>query len=198
MKKYKLFLQLFLILFLVSNLFADIKNNVEQKENDNNVAYLGIEKESSKKNGIFSIKKDLNNKKSIQYNITGSENKFNLTDKELKNVYDIDDKEIAKYSRKLFLTKFQQAQIDYLEMERKSKISALDKEISSREKMLDEELANDFSDAFLIDALTKEIKALVVDKVTVNINIDKKIRYVLDSQQYLKYKQKQNKKSKKY
>ncbi len=198
MRKYKLFFKLFLILFLTSNLFADIKSNIDQKENDSNIAYLGIEKQSAKKDGVFSIQKDLSNKKSIQYNITGAENKFNLTYKELKNVHNIDGREIAEYSRKLFLTKFQQAQIDYLEMERKSKISALDKEISSREKMLDEELASVFSDAFLIDALTKEIKALVVDKVTVNINIDKKIRYVLDSQQYLRYKQKQNKKNKKY
>ena len=94
------------------------------------------------------------------------------------------------------LTKYQQAQVDYLEIERRSKILALDKEISYRRKLLDEELANDMYDAFTVDEISKEIKELVLDKETVNLNVDKKLRYVLDSDQYLKYKQKQKNKAK--
>ena len=218
MNKYKLFFKLFLILCFASNLFANISDNyIEQKDKngDKNVAYLGLEKKSSASsddkinseknrsnenysvNGVFSVSKFLGNKKSVQYNITGIENKFNLSDKELKSVYNIDGTEKVVRSKKLFLTKYQKAQIEYLEMERKYKTLVLDNEINLKKKMLNEELASDFSDVFLIDELSKDIKALAVDKETIDINVEKKIRYVLSPEQYLKYKQKQNKKNKK-
>ena len=71
------------------------------------------------------------------------------------------------------------------------------KSAENKKKLLDEELAGGFTDVFLIDELSKEIKILVVDKETVNINVDKKIRYILAPEQYLKYKEQQSKKNKK-
>jgi hypothetical protein len=194
----------------------------QEKSEDKIVAYLGLEKNVSKNvlkketkrvfltgyeqelekksdddyeiNGVFSMEKKLSNKQLKQYNITGVESKFDLSDRDLKNIYDIDGTESFKYSKKLFFTKYQKAQIDYLEMERKYKTLVLDKEISLKKQLLDEELTNEFADVFFIDELSKDIKSLAVDKETVNINVDKKIRYVLTPDQYLKYKQKQNKK----
>ncbi|MCR4662484.1 MAG: hypothetical protein K5622_01190 [Endomicrobiaceae bacterium] len=202
MNNYKLFLKLFLLLFLSANLFADVDSKKEKQYS--NISISGNENSLEKKsddnyevNGIFSAEKYLCNKNYTQYNITGTENKFNLSDNELKNTYNIDGTEEKVSSKKLFLTKSQEAQIDYLEMERKYKILALDKEIILKKKMLYEELVNDFSDVFLIEELSKDIKLLAVDKETVNINVDKKIRYVLSAEQYLKYKQQQNKKDKK-
>ncbi|MBR4633365.1 MAG: hypothetical protein IKO48_08645, partial [Elusimicrobia bacterium] len=98
--------------------------------------------------------------------------------------------------KKLVFTKYQKAQINYLELERKSKLFALEKEMSLRKKTLDEELAKKFQDVFLINDISEEIKKLAVDIETVNINVDKKIRYVLDPEQYLQYKQLQNDKTK--
>ncbi|MBR3627894.1 MAG: hypothetical protein IKN42_03485 [Elusimicrobia bacterium] len=183
------------------------ETNVKNNNKYNEKKYLDVtgEVENTKKqfsenydvNGVFSLSNFLSNKKSVKYNITGIENKFNLSDKELKSVYNIDGTEIVRYSKKAFLTKYQKAQIEYLEMERKYKTLVLDNEIKLKKKMLDEELASDFSDVFLIDELSKDIKSLAIDKETVYINVEKKIRYVLSPDQYLKYKQKQNKKNKK-
>ena len=183
------------------------ETNVKNNNKYNEKKYLDVtgEEENTKKqfsenydvNGVFSLSNFLSNKKSVKYNITGIENKFNLSDKELKSVYNIDGTEIVRYSKKAFLTKYQKAQIEYLEMERKYKTLVLDNEIKLKKKMLDEELASDFSDVFLIDELSKDIKSLAIDKETVYINVEKKIRYVLSPDQYLKYKQKQNKKNKK-
>lgn len=220
MKRYKLFLILFLIFSFTYDLFAETKvNDVKQqvstkKENDNGVAYLDSEKDLPKQYKITgNIEKDKKyNEKfarylrqererlerikraqenSIVYDVTGMEARFNTEKKEKK-----DGKEIYKYSRKLSLTKYQKAQIDYLEMERKSKILVINKELNYRKKMLDEELANEIQDAFIIEEISREIKMLAADKETVNINVDKKIRYVLDSEQYLMYKQNKNKKNK--
>ena len=47
MNKYKIFFNLFLTLFLVSNLFAG-NTNQNLKEEDNNVAYLGLKKQISR------------------------------------------------------------------------------------------------------------------------------------------------------
>lgn len=146
------------------------------------------------KKGIFGIENDLNKVKTVVYNITGSENKFNLSDSEKRNIYDLDDREISSFSKKLILTKYQKAQIDYLEMERKYKILAIEKEITLRKKMLEEELSKDNYNVFLVEKLSSEIKILAIDRETVDINVDKKIRYVLDFDQYLKYKEKQKKK----
>lgn len=209
MNMYKTSFKIFLILCLASNLFADTNNTpIEQQEKseDKIVAYLGLEKNVSKNvlkketKRVFltgyeqELEKKLSNKQLKQYNITGVESKFDLSDRDLKNIYDIDGTESFKYSKKLFFTKYQKAQIDYLEMERKYKTLVLDKEISLKKQLLDEELTNEFADVFFIDELSKDIKSLAVDKETVNINVDKKIRYVLTPDQYLKYKQKQNKK----
>ena len=52
-------------------------------------------------------------------------------------------------------------------------------------------------DIYFINKLSDEIKQLVVDKETITINADKKIRYVLSPKQYIEYKEKQNKSKKK-
>ena len=215
MKKYKIVFKLFLVSFLVSNLFA--ATNQDSKE-DNNIAYLSLQKQASREYRVTGkFKKDNkyneknvvyaridNNKKddtekvtsNENYNVAGNESGFDLLNTSSGIVYDISGDEV-QIPRRLSFTEYQKAQVNYLEMERKYKTLALEKEISSKKKILDEELVNEFSDVFLIDALSKEIKALAVDKETVNINIDKKIRYVLPPEQYLKYKEKQNKKNKK-
>jgi hypothetical protein len=143
----------------------------------------------------FPSGKSLDNEKLAQYNITGLENTFKLSDKELKHTYNINGTETIGKSAKISLTKYQQEQLKYLEMERKYKILVLDNEINLKKKMISEELASDFSDVFLIDELSKSIKSLAVDRETVDINVEKKIRYVLSPEQYLKYKQ--NKKTQK-
>jgi Spy/CpxP family protein refolding chaperone len=81
-------------------------------------------------------------------------------------------------------------------MEKKYKLLALDKEIASRKKSLNEELSKEYFDVYFINKLSDEIKQLVVDKETVTINTDKKIRYVLTPQQYIEYKAQQSKKKK--
>jgi len=172
MKKQKLWLSLFLIISLAGSfaLGAGAKQKVA-KDSKNYLAYAMPDRENS--------------------TVASATSQNNV-----KNVYNIDGRELYSYSKRLALTKYQQAQVDYLEIERKSKILALDKEISYRRKLLDEELANDMYDAFTVDEISKEIKELVIDKETVNLNVDKKLRYVLDSDQYLKYKQKQKNKNK--
>ena len=72
----------------------------------------------------------------------------------------------------------------------------INKELNYRKKLLDEELANELQDAFIIEEISREIKMLAADRETVNINVDKKIRYILDSEQYLIYKRNKNKKNK--
>ena len=164
----------------------------------------GIEENSNVKasksydiTGVFNIGNKVSRikNKGIVYHITGMENKFRVDDS--KKTFNVTGTEIMGFSDKLIFTKYQKAQLEYLEMEREYKILAIDKEISSRQKMIDEELSKEYFDVFFIDELTKEIKILTVDKTTVNINVDKKIRYVLSPEQYTKYKQKQNKKNKK-
>ena len=217
MKKYKIVFKLFLVFFFVSNLFAaNVKQ--ESKEEDNNVAYLSLQKQVSREYRITgNFKKDNKyNKKYVvyarlsndkqddtekdasnnKYSVSGNEAGFDLLNTNSGVIYNISGNEV-QIPRRLSFTEYQKAQVNYLEMERKYKTLALEKEISSKKKILDEELTSEFSDVFLIDALSREIKALAVDKETVNINIDKKIRYVLPPEQYLKYKQKQNKKNKK-
>lgn len=203
-------------------LFAETKvNNVKQTPSEketNSVAYLGLERDLSKQYRITgNLKKDKKyNEKvaryirqererlermkraqenSIVYDVTGMEARFN-TEKKDKNTFEVDGREIYKYSKKLSLTKYQKAQIDYLEMERKSKILVINKELNYRKKLLDEELSNELQDAFIIEEISREIKMLAADRETVNINVDKKIRYVLDSEQYLIYKRNKNKKNK--
>lgn len=217
MKKYKIVFKLFLVLFFVSNLFA-ANTKQDSKEEDNNVAYLSLQKQVSREYRITgNFKKDNKyNKKNVvyvrldnnkqddtkqvaskeKYSVAGNESGFDLLNTNSSIIYNINGNEV-QIPRRLSFTEYQKAQVNYLEMERKYKILALEKEISSKKKILDEELISEFSDVFLIDALSKEIKALAVDKETVNINIDKKIRYVLPPEQYLKYKEKQNKKNKK-
>ncbi|MBQ3943529.1 MAG: hypothetical protein II669_04345, partial [Elusimicrobia bacterium] len=146
-------------------------------------------------------KKDIFVEQYLNDNDTDS-NFFNLNNKEpLANknsdaFYDIAGKKVLTDPKKLVFTKYQKAQINYLELERKSKLFALEKEMSLRKKTLDEELAKKFQDVFLINDISEEIKKLAVDIETVNINVDKKIRYVLDPEQYLQYKQLQNDKTK--
>ena len=220
MKKYKIFFTLFLSLFLVPNLFAD-ETKQNSKNKDNNSEYLDLQKQVSrlyKITGNFK-KDDKYNKKEYfceyfisdkkndsnnenfnldnSYDLSDQENGFNVLAMDPDTIYDIDGTEISYYHKKLTFTDYQKAQIKYLEMERQSKILTLDKEINSKKKLLDEELSGGFTDVFLIDELSREIKALAVDKETVNINVDKKIRYILAPEQYLKYKQVQNKKNKK-
>lgn len=220
MRNYKIFFTLFLSLFLVSSLFAD-KTKQNSKKEDNNIAYLGLQKQVSrlykvtgnfkkdnkynKKNVAFEsyvLYKQDDNKEQVNistdtYNILGTENGFDVLAMDPDTIYNIDGTEISYYHKRLTFTDYQKAQIKYLEMERQSKILALDREINSKKKLLDEELSGGFTDVFLIDELSKEIKSLAVDKETVNINVDKKIRYILAPEQYLKYKEKQNKKNKK-
>ncbi len=172
MKSYKLFLNLFLIISLAGG-FA-FGAGAKQSANNNTKDYLAYATPDRDTSTVVSA----------------------TAKKNVKNVYNIDGRELYSYSKRLALTKYQQAQVDYLEIERRSKILALDKEISYRRKLLDEELANDMYDAFTVDEISKEIKELVIDKETVNLNVDKKLRYVLDSDQYLKYKQKQKNKTK--
>ena len=221
MKRYKLFLSLFLIFSFTCVLFAENKvNSVKQspkKQETNSVSYLGSEKDMSNRyrvTGDFKKDKKYNEKvakyvrqkrdrfermkraqeNSVVYEVTGLEARFNAEDKN-KNTFEPEDREI-KNSKKLSLTKYQKAQIEYLEMERKSKILVINKELNYRKKLLDEELANELQDAFIIEEISREIKILAADKETVNINVDKKIRYVLDREQYLIYKRNQNKKNK--
>lgn len=222
MKRYKLFLISFLMVSFTCGLFAETKvNNVKQTPSEketNSVAYLGLERDLSKQYRITgNLKKDKKyNEKvaryirqererlermkraqenSVVYDVTGLEARFNTENKD-KNTFEVDGREIYKYSKKLSLTKYQKAQIDYLEMERKSKILVINKELNYRKKLLDEELANELQDAFIIEEISREIKMLAADRETVNINVDKKIRYVLDSEQYLIYKRNKNKKNK--
>ena len=222
MKRYKLFLISFLMVSFTCGLFAETKvNNVKQtsKEKEtNSVAYLGLERDISKQyriTGNFKKDKKYNEKvaryirqererlermkraqeNSVVYDVTGLEARFNTENKD-KNTFEVDGREIYKYSKKLSLTKYQKAQIDYLEMERKSKILVINKELNYRKKLLDEELANELQDAFIIEEISREIKMLAADRETVNINVNKKIRYVLDSEQYLIYKRNKNKKNK--
>lgn len=116
------------------------------------------------------------------------------SNKNKEYVFNIDGTEkISKASTKLLLTKYQKAQINSLEMERRSKISSIDNGIFARKQMLDEELSKESYDDFVIDKISKEIKTLVVDKETINLNVDKKLRYVLGPDKYLIYKQKQDK-----
>ena len=152
-----------------------------------------LEKYLDKEHG--SASKSGDNKKSVKYNITGLENVFKLSDKELRHTYNVNGTEIPGQIANISLTKYQKEQLKYLEMERKYKILVLDNEINLNKKMLSEELASDFSDVFLIDELSKNIKSLAVDRETVDINVEKKIRYVLSPEQYLQYKQ--NKKNQK-
>lgn len=221
MKRYKLFLSLFLIFSFTCVLFAENKvNSVKQspkKQETNSVSYLGSEKDMSNRyrvTGDFKKDKKYNEKvakyvrqkrdrfermkraqeNSVVYEVTGLEARFNAEYKN-KNTFEPEDREI-KNSKKLSLTKYQKAQIEYLEMERKSKILVINKELNYRKKLLDEELANELQDAFIIEEISREIKILAADKETVNINVDKKIRYVLDREQYLIYKRNQNKKNK--
>lgn len=206
MNKYKLLFKIFVILCFLSNFFivangktlekkSSRQDDIVKNDSEKNIMQPLYE-DYDESNDMFSMNKLLKNKRFVQYNITGMENKFNLSDKELKKVYNINGTEIVKYSKKLLLTKYQKAQIEYLEMERKYKTLILDNEIKLKKKMLNEELASDFADVFLIDALSKDIKSLAVDKQTVDINVEKKIRYILTSEQYLKYRKKQNKKNK--
>lgn len=206
MNKYKLLFKIFVILCFLSNFFivangktlekkSSRQDDIVKNDSEKNIMQPLYE-DYDESNDMFSMNKSLKNKRFVQYNITGMENKFNLSDKELKKVYNINGTEIVKYSKKLLLTKYQKAQIEYLEMERKYKTLILDNEIKLKKKMLNEELASDFADVFLIDALSKDIKSLAVDKQTVDINVEKKIRYILTSEQYLKYRKKQNKKNK--
>ncbi|MBR3655299.1 MAG: hypothetical protein IKN62_07730 [Elusimicrobia bacterium] len=221
MKRYKLFLISFLIFSCSFTLFAENKVNSTKQtsaEENKSVAYLGLERDVFKQYRVTgNVKKDRKyNEKvsryiqqererlerlkrarenSVVYDITGMENKFSMMQKD-KNTFDIDGREIYKYSKKLSLTKYQKAQVDYLEMERKSKISSINKEISYRRKLLDEELAKEMQDVFIVEDISREIKILAADRETVNINVDKKIRYVLDSEQYLIYKRNIEKKNK--
>ena len=222
MKRYKLFLISFLMVSFTCGLFAETKvNSVKQTSNEketNSVAYLGLERDISKQyriTGNFKKDKKYNEKvaryirqererlermkraqeNSVVYDVTGLEARFNTENKD-KNTFEVDGREIYKYSKKLSLTKYQKAQIDYLEMERKSKILVINKELNYRKKLLDEELANELQDAFIIEEISREIKMLAADRETVNINVDKKIRYILDSEQYLIYKRNKNKKNK--
>ena len=221
MKRYKLFLISFLIFSFACTLFAENKVNSTKQTSvseDKSVAYLGSEREAFKQYKVTgNVKKDRKyneqvtryiqqererlerlkraRENSVVYDITGMENKFSMMQKD-KNTFDIDGREIYKYSKKLSLTKYQKAQIEYLELERKSKISTINKEISYRRKLLDEELANEMQDVFIIEEISREIKILAADRETININVDKKIRYVLDSEQYLIYKRNMEKKNK--
>ena len=203
MKKYGIFFILFAIVFIVGNLFAAPQNtNVKKsiKEKSGSVAYLGLEKRASEVKPSDKNKKDVKDTdsvvsdaekpQSVVYYITGGETKVKLRNGSYKSIFDVEGRELYNYSKSLVFTKYQQAQIDYLELERRSKTLTLDREIAVRRKMLDEELANDMYDVYIVEEIAREIKSLVVDKETVNLNIDKKLRYVLDSEQYLKYKQK--------
>ena len=141
--------------------------------------------------------KNKNVKKRMTYNLTGAENRFNLTYAERQKIYNINGtEEVNKSLKKLTLTKFQKDQLNNIEMEKKYKLLALDKEIASRKKSLNEELSKEYFDVYFINKLSDEIKQLVVDKETVTINTDKKIRYVLTPQQYIEYKAQQSKKKK--
>lgn len=137
-------------------------------------------------------------KKGTVYNLTGAENRFNLTYTQRQKIYDINGtEEINENLKKNTFTKLQQEQLKNIEMEKKYKILVLDKEIASRRKSLDEELAKENFDIYFINKLSDEIKQLVVDKETITINADKKIRYVLSPKQYIEYKEKQKKSKKK-
>jgi len=217
MKKYKIFLVVSLFFVFMSNLCAGVDKSAKVVEKkDSSVVCSELKKNMSREykiTGKFDKDTKYNKKeKFVEYvvvdnNIDSKINNSiyhkpskeieNLFFKEDSNVFEITGREVSGYSRKLVFTKYQKAQIQYLEMEKKSKLSTLDKEISSRKKSLIEELAKDMHDVFVVDALSKEIKELTIDKETVSINVDKKLRYILDSEQFLKYKEQQNKKNKK-
>ena len=187
--------------YFVTGVEVDISQSLDDKnryfitglETDNRISSKkSAAKNSKKKNAAKSAKKG------TVYTLTGSENRFNLTYSEKQKIYNISGtEEINKSSSKVFFTKFQKEQLNNIEMEKKYKILVLDKEISSRRKSLNEELSKEFFDVYFIDKLSDEIKQLVVDKETVTINSDKKIRYVLSPKQYVEYKSKQNKQKKK-
>ncbi len=186
--------------YFVTGVEVDVSQSLDNK-NRYFITGLETDKPSSRKvSGKNSKKKNVKTsvKKGTVYNLTGSENKFNLTYSEKQKIYNINGtEEINKSSKKVFFTKFQKEQLNNIEMEKKYKILVLDKEISSRRKSLNEELSKEFFDVYFIDKLSDEIKQLVVDKETVTINADKKIRYVLSPKQYVEYKSKQNKQKKK-
>lgn len=218
MKKYKLFFVVSLLFVLISGSFASVDKSAKISEKQGKgVACSDLSKNMSreyKATGYFDKDNKYNKKERfVEYAIDNTptiDNRINksISDRKLKeksavlfdddssNVFDITGREVSGYSRKLVFTKYQKEQIKYLEMEKKSKNSTLDKEIYSRKKSLYEELAKDMYDVYVVDSLSKEIKELMADKESVNINVDKKLRYVLDSEQFLKYKQLQDKKKK--
>ena len=201
----------------------DERYNNKKNSNDSNYIITGSENKTVSKDKsrypITGLEKNKNNKfvsndendsktqkeslnktikKGTVYNLTGAENRFNLTYTQRQKIYDINGtEEVNESLKKLTFTKLQQEQLKNIEMEKKYKILVLDKEIASRRKSLDEELAKENFDIYFINKLSDEIKQLVVDKETININTDKKIRYVLSPKQYIEYKEKQNKSKKK-
>lgn len=201
----------------------DERYNNKKNSNDSNYIITGSENKIGSKDKskypITGLEKDKNNKfvsnaendsktqkenfnkmvkKGTVYNLTGAENRFNLTYTQKQKIYDINGtEEVNESSKKITFTKLQKEQLKNIEMEKKYKILVLDKEIASRRKSLDEELAKENFDVYFINKLSDEIKQLVVDKETININTDKKIRYVLSPKQYIEYKEKQKKSKKK-
>ena len=103
MKKYKIVFKLFLVFFFVSNLFAaNVKQ--ESKEEDNNVAYLSLQKQVSREYRITgNFKKDNKyNKKYVVY-ARLSNDKQDDTEKDALDNYEseIEETSIIGYLSKL-------------------------------------------------------------------------------------------------
>lgn len=189
-----------------SNYFITGSENKTVSKDKSKYPITGLEKNKNHKivsndENVSETQKESFNKtvkKGTVYNLTGAENRFNLTYTQRQKIYDINGtEEINENLKKNTFTKLQQEQLKNIEMEKKYKILVLDKEIASRRKSLDEELAKENFDIYFINKLSDEIKQLVVDKETITINADKKIRYVLSPKQYIEYKEKQKKSKKK-
>jgi hypothetical protein len=194
MNKYKLFFNISFLFLFTSGLCAEVLDYGNNSNSESQKNILQASKIEQDKKDIF-VEQYLNDN-DTDSNFFNLNNKEPLANKNSDAFYDIAGKKVLTDPKKLVFTKYQKAQINYLELERKSKLFALEKEMSLRKKTLDEELAKKFQDVFLINDISEEIKKLAVDIETVNINVDKKIRYVLDPEQYLQYKQLQNDKTK--
>lgn len=131
------------------------------------------------------------------YDITGDERDFAPpSSNKVYNITGNERNEIVK-TKKNGLSDFQKAKLEYFEMEENGKISALEKDLQTRKKMRDDEIAKPDCDVYAIDNLTEEIKMLTADIESVLIETKKKIRSIMFSDQYKKYEAKKNKKLKK-
>lgn len=198
--------------FIINAVFLLSAAVVFAGQNQNNVYFIsGDEKSGISKNEYTitgeegpesdaSVPKDgkrLNNGLSV-YEVTGEENKFNLTYLDLRKVYNIDGSEdVQNAEKKLKLNDIQKSKLEYLEMEEKYKVGAIEKDLQIKKKMLEDELSKDNFDAYVIDNLSNDIKQLASDIEKIRIDAKKKTRRILLPEQYSQYELQKNKTGKK-